>query len=188
MIDLNNDLIDKSIVLTKVEDTKFDGHHPNGINPGYVKTGKASVNLVEGTPFLMLTENGYFRTSTIRKINDDMTFNTSNSVYKIELVGDNTPREEIVESVAKAPKKSEAEKSKRKPMPGRVYQHYKGGLYEVLHLAVLSTDDSDLVIYKSLHYGSYHARPLSEWFDVIKPAQSENPQPSGAAIERFMLL
>ena len=59
------------------------------------------------------------------------------------------------------------EKLTQKPIPGRIYLHYKGGLYEVLHLAKYTNDDSDLVICKSIHYGTYHARPLSEWFDVV---------------------
>lgn len=55
----------------------------------------------------------------------------------------------------------------KKPIPGRIYEHYKGGLYEVLHLALHSETNEHLVIYKSLHYGSYYARPLSMWFDEI---------------------
>lgn len=61
------------------------------------------------------------------------------------------------------------EKSKKKPIPGRLYNHYKGGIYEVLHLAKHSETDEDLVIYQSIHYGSYHARPLSMWFEEVKP-------------------
>lgn len=64
--------------------------------------------------------------------------------------------------------RTEEQKSQRKPIPGRVYLHYKGGLYEVLHLATSSVDESDQVVYKSLHYGSYHTRPLTEWFEVVK--------------------
>jgi len=62
---------------------------------------------------------------------------------------------------------SDKHKYKLKPIPNRIYTHYKGGLYEVLHLAISSIDDSDQVIYRSLHYGTYHTRPLSEWSDVM---------------------
>ncbi len=54
-----------------------------------------------------------------------------------------------------------------KVIPGRVYQHYKGGLYEVLHLAKHTETDEILVIYKSLHFGSYYARPLSNWCEPV---------------------
>jgi hypothetical protein len=56
-----------------------------------------------------------------------------------------------------------------KPEPGGTYKHYKGGLYRVLFIANHSETDEDLVVYQSLHYGSYHARPLNMWFDVIRP-------------------
>ena len=42
------------------------------------------------------------------------------------------------------------------PQPGERYQHYKGGQYEV--------------IYRSLSFGGFHARPYTEWFDEIGEA------------------
>jgi hypothetical protein len=75
----------KSVTLTKVEDTKFEGLHPNGIGAGYVKTG-AAVNDVEvGNVFMVSSGMGVMRTSLVVGVNDDMTFNTENSVYKIEI-------------------------------------------------------------------------------------------------------
>jgi len=53
------------------------------------------------------------------------------------------------------------------PEIGKIYNHYKGGKYEVITLAKHSETDEDLVIYKSLHFGSIHARPLKMWFDKI---------------------
>ncbi len=50
-----------------------------------------------------------------------------------------------------------------KAVPGKVYQHYKGGLYKVLHLAPHSETGELLVIYQSLNFGSYYARPLENW-------------------------
>lgn len=57
---------------------------------------------------------------------------------------------------------------KNYPIPTKVYKHYKGGLYQVLHLATHTTTDEILVICQSLHYGSYYARPLSEWFEIVE--------------------
>jgi len=48
-------------------------------------------------------------------------------------------------------------------VPGQVYRHYKGGLYRVLHLAKHTETSELLVIYQSLHFGSYYARPLWDW-------------------------
>lgn len=53
------------------------------------------------------------------------------------------------------------------PEIGGQYKHYKGGLYEVLTLATHSETDEKLVIYKSLLFGSVHARPLYMWFDWV---------------------
>jgi len=57
---------------------------------------------------------------------------------------------------------------KKYPEIGGVYQHYKGGKYEVITMANHSETLEPLVIYKSLLFGSIYARPLSMWFDVIK--------------------
>jgi len=53
------------------------------------------------------------------------------------------------------------------PEIGKQYNHYKGGRYEVLTLAKHSETGEVLVIYKSLHFGSVYARPLSMWFDTV---------------------
>lgn len=53
------------------------------------------------------------------------------------------------------------------PEPGKLYDHYKGGRYEVISLAKHSETDEVLVIYKSIHFGSVHARPLSMWFENV---------------------
>ena len=52
---------------------------------------------------------------------------------------------------------------KNYPLFGRCYRHYKGGEYKFLFLAPHTETGEVLVIYKSLLYGSYHARPLDEW-------------------------
>jgi hypothetical protein len=53
------------------------------------------------------------------------------------------------------------------PLPGEKYQHYKGGTYEVICLANHTDNNEALVIYKSLSFGSTHARPLKEWIEII---------------------
>lgn len=54
------------------------------------------------------------------------------------------------------------------PEIGSSYRHYKGGLYEVITMATHTETNEALVIYKSLYFGSIHARPLDQWFEVIE--------------------
>jgi len=54
------------------------------------------------------------------------------------------------------------------PKPNGKYQHYKGGLYVVNHLAKDTETGAPVVFYTSLLYGSNHLRPLSMWFETIK--------------------
>lgn len=68
------------------------------------------------------------------------------------------------------------------PEIGGQYQHYKGGKYEVLTLAKHSETDEIMVVYKSIHFGSVHVRPLSMWFDLIPLGENVPP------IERFKLI
>lgn len=70
---------------------------------------------------------------------------------------------------------------KHYPEIGKIYRHYKGGKYEVLTLAKHSETNQDLVIYKSLHFGSIHARPLKSWNESVMNSQSGN------RIQRFWL-
>lgn len=49
------------------------------------------------------------------------------------------------------------------PEPGKIYKHYKGGLYEFLFLSVHTETNEILVIYKSILFGTNYARPLTEW-------------------------
>lgn len=59
------------------------------------------------------------------------------------------------------------------PEINQIYQHYKGGKYYVISLAKHTETDEVLVIYKSIHFGSVHARPLSEWFDEVEDEEGE---------------
>jgi hypothetical protein len=72
------------------------------------------------------------------------------------------------------------------PQLGRLYQHYKGGIYEVLHLAKHSETDETMVVYQSKLYGSYHVRPLSMWNDIIYQ-DTENVPIRYYPIKRFEL-
>lgn len=58
-------------------------------------------------------------------------------------------------------------KEKHYPEIDGIYKHYKGGKYQVISLATHSETKEVLVIYKSLNFGSVHARPLKMWFDEI---------------------
>lgn len=48
------------------------------------------------------------------------------------------------------------------------YRHYKGGEYEVLHLAKHSETEEDLVVYRAL-YGEFGiwVRPASMWNETV---------------------
>ncbi len=62
------------------------------------------------------------------------------------------------------------------PMPGERWQHYKGGVYEIITLANHSETQEALVIYKSIPFGSVYARPLNMWQDVCEIDGVEFPR------------
>jgi hypothetical protein len=53
------------------------------------------------------------------------------------------------------------------PEPNKLYRHYKGGLYKVLFLSKNTETQEILVNYQSLHFGSYHSRPLDSWNESV---------------------
>jgi hypothetical protein len=53
------------------------------------------------------------------------------------------------------------------PKPGEKWQHYKGGQYEIVCMCNHSETNEILVIYKSLSFGGFHARPFSEWYEEV---------------------
>ncbi len=68
-------------------------------------------------------------------------------------------------------------------VPGRIYAHYKGGRYLVLHIAEESTNarpGSKGVIYVSLTYGKIKHRDLSEFTEEVE-------WPDGNMRPRFVL-
>lgn len=67
------------------------------------------------------------------------------------------------------------------PQPGEIWYHYKGGKYEVIAMCNHTTTDEILVIYKSLSFGGFHARPYAEWHDDVKNT-------NGITVNRFWKL
>ncbi len=73
----------KTVRVVKLEDTKFNGNHPNGVVEGTERTGQAYFDLEIGKCFWL----NNFTTSPVTEINEtNMTFNTLNSVYKFEII------------------------------------------------------------------------------------------------------
>ncbi|WP_313659733.1 DUF1653 domain-containing protein [Acinetobacter variabilis] len=63
-----------------------------------------------------------------------------------------------------------------------IYQHYKGKLYQVLHVATHSETEEKLVVYQCL-YGDYSiwVRPLSMFTESINTSDDRE-------VERFKLV
>lgn len=62
------------------------------------------------------------------------------------------------------------------PRPG-IYEHYKGGRYEVLHLARHSETEEQLVVYRAL-YGEYGiwVRPLAMFTETVEVEGERRPR------------
>ena len=66
-------------------------------------------------------------------------------------------------------------------MKKRIYEHYKGNKYELLHIAKHSETLEDMVVYKALYgEGQIWVRPLSMW--------NEQVEFDGKAVPRFKLI
>lgn len=46
------------------------------------------------------------------------------------------------------------------PQPDQIWRHYKGGVYEIVCLALLEKNRELLVVYKDIHSGAIWARPF----------------------------
>lgn len=58
----------------------------------------------------------------------------------------------------------------------KLYQHYKGGIYQVIDENAIHTETSEeLVIYKNLQ-GQYFARPKSMFFEMVVVDGKEVPR------------
>lgn len=77
-----------SLTVEKVEDTQFDGKHPNGYNPGF-KIESCGINLHRSNHHCCLFVNygdRWFHTSEVRKQEEHEGYDllhTLNSVYKV---------------------------------------------------------------------------------------------------------
>ena len=54
------------------------------------------------------------------------------------------------------------------PISGRLYQHFKGGLYRCHGTATCSETQQRLVVYRSLTDGQLWVRPLSMFIELIE--------------------
>lgn len=59
------------------------------------------------------------------------------------------------------------------PQPGEKWQHYKGGQYEIVCMCNHTDTNEVLVIYRSLSFGGFHARPFSEWHEQVRVPKSD---------------
>lgn len=79
----------KYIKLTKLEDLKFDGNHPNGINVGNTNIqGICADEPKVGEPLIMQAGiiYGTCWTSPVKSFDkESMTLTTENSIYKVEI-------------------------------------------------------------------------------------------------------
>ncbi len=53
------------------------------------------------------------------------------------------------------------------PQPGQKYLHYKGGEYIVISMAKHTETDENMVVYRSISFGSVHVRPLKIWNEFV---------------------
>lgn len=64
-------------------------------------------------------------------------------------------------------------------LPIGVFDHFKGGVYLVERLARSADTGEPIVVYLSLHHGTWHTRRLSQWNEVV-------PWPDGVERARFV--
>ena len=59
------------------------------------------------------------------------------------------------------------------PVPGDIYQHWKGQSYQVLLIAKSEKTNEPEVIYKPVGQDNAWTRPMKEWNDVIDSIEGE---------------
>lgn len=69
---------------------------------------------------------------------------------------------------------SKSKEAIRYPKINNIYRHYKGGTYKVICIAPHTETKEVLVVYKSLVFGSFHARPLQQWFEEVIVNDKDN--------------
>lgn len=67
------------------------------------------------------------------------------------------------------------------PVSGRMYRHYKGGIYSCHGTATHTETNEVLVVYRHVS-GELHARPLSVWNELV------DLPTAGRKVQRFQLL
>ena len=60
------------------------------------------------------------------------------------------------------------------------YRHFKGGLYELVDIALHSETLEEMVVYRSLENGKYWVRPASMWNETVEH--------EGRLLKRFTLI
>lgn len=63
------------------------------------------------------------------------------------------------------------------PLPNEIWQHYKGGVYEIVSLATHTESEEPMVVYKSIPFGTVYVRPFSMWHEEVIS--------DGRAVNRF---
>lgn len=61
--------------------------------------------------------------------------------------------------------------SEKHPVPGAIYKHYKGNLYQVFGVGKHSETLEDIVLYQCLYdnsLGRLWARPLPMWSELVE--------------------
>ncbi len=53
------------------------------------------------------------------------------------------------------------------PIEGVLYQHFKGGLYTVLYIALDTSTEKENVVYRSVVDGRVFTRPLENWNEDV---------------------
>ena len=49
-----------------------------------------------------------------------------------------------------------------------IYRHFKGGIYEVLGIAIHSETMEEMVVYRNLDSGKWWVRPASMWNETVE--------------------
>ncbi len=53
------------------------------------------------------------------------------------------------------------------PKAGEVWRHYKGGMYDIITIAVHESELVPLVVYRSQSHGTVWARPVGNWLEIV---------------------
>ena len=67
------------------------------------------------------------------------------------------------------------------PVPGDIYQHWKGQNYQVVLIGKTESDKEPAVIYVPVGQDNIWIRPMSEWSDIIDVIEGE-------AVPRFKFI